>query len=43
MSALGVPEHFLDEPEDEGEYDLADAYSEETEEERKEKIKYYIG
>lgn len=42
MTALGVPEHFLDEPEEE-EYDPSNSYSEETEEERKDKIKYYIG
>jgi len=42
MTALGVPEHFLDEPE-EGEYNPSDSYGEETEEERKDKIKHYIG
>jgi hypothetical protein len=43
MTAFEVPENFFEEAEDGEDYDLANAYGEETEDQKKEKIKYYIG
>lgn len=43
MSAFGVPEHFLEEPVEDEAYESSEGYHDESEEEKKDKIKHYIG